>query len=360
MSLSYFHDHSDSQTKPIMKLMEEEAQSSEPLCPPCPPSPAATEVDYPESQDIIKFIEAKGITVHDYAYPSPSAHHLPPVPEIFDQYRGLAKVDYRWSQSHCSYPIQGKTLSRLIHMGWIGQAELSAKATPMDLEELQRHNSRQPIYPWKPLRWTTIPTSEERKVFAQSRAADLCQWDKLRSEAKFQEMRQLGLERETKQVEERIRQREREQEEKKKESMGRKRWLEVDNEDDDSMSTWSDGEPGVFLEGTQPKRKKISEEIENFHFLISKQYPAALHTYDPKIYPGAAYVIGFSSQLQPHAVPPRTETPPLNGDTDTKHRLVSPKNSRALKGRLSRTREYNYDCRWYFFSILPCPIQHSL
>jgi hypothetical protein len=324
--------------------MEEEAQPSQHLC---PPSPAATEVDYPDSQDIMNDIQAKGIKVHDYAYPSPSAP-LSPVPEIFDQYKGLAEVEYRWSQSHRTYPIQGKTLSRLIDMGWIGQVELSARAAPMDLDELRKHNARQPMYPWKPFRWMTIPTPEERKELTQGRAAYIYQWDKFRADAEFQEMRRLGLKRETEEVEERIRQRIRQKGKGKRkgkqvqvETMGHKRPFEGDDNDDDSMNTLSDGESGVFLEGTEPKRRRLSEEPENLYpaFLIpSKQYPAALHTYDPEIYPEAAYAIGLSSQSQLRpAVPPRTDTPPLSDDED---RLAHPKNPRALKRQLSRTQTY--------------------
>lgn len=338
-----FHSQTKPIKEPVVNVMEEGAQ------PLCPPSPAATEVDYPESQDIMTNIQAKGITVHDYAYPSPSAPRLSPVPEIFDQYKGLAEVEYRWSQSHRTYPIQGKTLSRLIDMGWIGQAELSARAAPMDLEELRRHNARQPMYPWKPFRWTTMPTAEERKELTQGRAAYIYQWDRIRADAEFQEMRRLGLERETEQVEERIRERIREgkgQKGKGKhvevETMGHKRRLEADDDDDDSMNTLSDAESGIFLEGTEPKRRRLSEEPENLYpaFLIPlKQYPAALHTYDPEIYPEAAYAIGLSSQSQSRAVvPPRTDTPPLSDDEDTK--LVHPKNARALKRQLSRTQTY--------------------
>ena len=300
LSASSLHipDFLDSQTMKLVNVMEEEeeAQPSQHLC---PPSPAVTEVDYPESQDIIKFIQAKGIRVHDYAYPShgPSAHCLSIIPEIFDQYRGLAEVEYRWSQSHRTYPIQGKTLSRLIDMGWIGQAELSARAAPMDLEELRRHNTRQPVYPWKPFRWTTIPTAEERKELTQSRTTYLYQWDKIRAEAEFQEMRRLRLERETEEVEERIRQRER-LKGRGKEIMGHKRRLEADGSDNDSMNTLSDRESSVFLEGTELKKKRLSEseEPEDFYpaFLIpSKQYPAALHTYDPEIYPEAASALNY-------------------------------------------------------------------
>ena len=347
-SSSHMPDRFLFQTKPIkerlVNVMEEEAHPSQSLC---PPSPAATEVDYPESMDIMADIQAKGIKVLDYAYQSPSAHPLSPVPEIFDQYKGLSEVEYRWSQSHRTYPIQGKTLSRLIDMGWIGQAELSARAAPMDLEELRRHNAKQPMYPWKPFRWTTIPTVEERKEMTQSRAAYLYQWDRIRAEAEFQEMRRLGLERETEAAEERIRERLRQGKGKKGkgkhvevETMGHKRRLEPGNDDNDSMNTLSDAESDIFLEGTELKRRRLSEEPENLYpaFLIPlKQYPAALHTYDPEIYPEAAYSIG-SSQSQPRAVvPPRTDTPPLSDD---EHRLVDPKNARALKRQLSRTQTY--------------------
>ena len=141
------------------------------------------------------------------------------------------------------------------------QVELSARAAPMDLAELRRHNARQPIYPWKPFRWTSIPTTKERRELTQGRAAYLCQWDKIRAEAEFQEMRRLGLERETEQVEERIRQRER-QKGKGKETPGHKRQLEADDNNDNSMNTFSDGESGVFLEGSESKRRR-SEEPEN-------------------------------------------------------------------------------------------------
>ena len=203
----------------------------------------------------------------------------------------------------------------------------------MDLEELRRHNVRQPVYPWKPIQWSTIPTAEERMELTQSRVSFLYQLDKIRAEAEFQEMRKLELERETKQVVERIRQRER-QEGKGKENIGPKRRLEADDNDDDGMNTLSDGESGDFLEGAELKRRRLFEGPKILYPAIlipSKQYPTALHTYNPEFYPEPTYAIGLSSQSQPRAVSPRIDTPPLNKDKDTKHRLVHPKNAGALK-----------------------------
>ena len=300
-------------------------------------------------------IQVKGIKVHDYAYSSPTSSSLPPIPEIFDQYKGIGEVEYRWTQSHRTYPIQGKTLSRLIDMGWIGQQELSSRAAPMDLEELRRHNAKQPTYPWKPFAWTQIPTAQERKDWMHSRASYLYQWDRIRADAEFQEMRKLKLDREVAEVKEKMRERDRQNalalsrakgKGKQVENISHKRRLEVDDADHDNTTTPSDGES----DGSEPKKRRLSEEPEHLYpaFLIpSKQYPAPLHTYDPQIYPEAAYAIGSSSQSQARpVVPPRTDTPPLSDDEDTKHssgrgpKLVHPKHGRPLKRRLSRTQTY--------------------
>lgn len=333
--------------------MEEETQLL------CAPSPAATEIDDPESQDIMNQIQLKGIKVHDYAYPSPSAPRLSPIPEVFDQYKGLAEVEYRWSQSHRTYPIQGKNLSRLIDMGWICQEELSTRAAPMDLEELRKHNARQPIYPWRPFKWTTIPTAQERKEMMQSRASYIYQWDKIRADAEFQEVRRLKLEKETQEVEQRMRERQEQNalalsqakgKGKQVETMmGHKRRLDGDQGDDDDMNSLNDNESDILTEGASPKKRRISEEPEIVYpaFLMpSKQYPAPLHTYDPEIYPEAAYAIGSSQSQSRPVVPPRMDTPPLSDDEDSKHspgrgrKLVHPKQGRGLKRQLSRTQTY--------------------
>lgn len=298
------------------RIPEETAPPSQPAC---PPSPAATEID--------DQIQVKGIKIRDFAYPSatgPSAPHLAPVPEIFDQFKGLAEVEYRWTQSYRTYPVQGRTLSRLIDMGWIGQEELSSRAVPMDLEELRKHNSRQPIYPWKPLPWTTMPTMEERNEQMQARAPYLRHWDRIRAEGEFQEMRKLKLERETEEAMERIRERERREEMALSQAKGNKRWSEANHEDANNMST-------------EPKKRRLSKDPENLYpaFLIpSKQYPAPLHAYNPKIYPEVAYDIAFPQSQPQSIVPLRADTPPLS---DTENKKCPPG---RLGRQLGRTQTY--------------------
>lgn len=177
----------------------------------------------------------KKIKVRDYAYPtsfprSTPAPCLSPVTEIFNQYEGIAEVEYCWTQAPRMYPVPGKILSRLLDMGWITEDDIRNHASPMDLAELRKHNARVP-YPWKPLRWTTIPKNEERKELMLARASFFQQRDAARM-AHFQ-----GSE------------------------MARK---------DKSR--------------TNSKKRKGFLAPPPF-----KQYPAPLHCYDPNFYPEATF-----------------------------------------------------------------------
>ena len=123
----------------------------------------------------------EGVIVQDYAYPSSFTSSTPapclhPIPEIFNQYEGLAEVEYRWTQSPWMYPVPGKILSWLLEMGWITEGEICAHGSPMDLVELWKHNAWLP-YPWKPLGSTTIPDNEDRKTLMLTRASDFQQHD---------------------------------------------------------------------------------------------------------------------------------------------------------------------------------------
>jgi hypothetical protein len=61
--------------------------------------------------------------------------------------KGIAEVEYNWTQDSQMYPIAGKTLRRLLDLGWITEKEVLGRASPMDLEELQKHDARLPPYP---------------------------------------------------------------------------------------------------------------------------------------------------------------------------------------------------------------------
>jgi hypothetical protein len=111
-------------------------------------------------------IKIPEIKVVDFAYPSKPTALLPPISEIFDQHIGIAEVEYHWGQAVRSFPIPGKTLSRLLDLHWISEAELCKRGSAMDIIELQKHNSKQPQYPWRPVdsMFMTPPTPEERQA----------------------------------------------------------------------------------------------------------------------------------------------------------------------------------------------------
>ncbi|KAF8152213.1 hypothetical protein B0H34DRAFT_109777 [Crassisporium funariophilum] len=154
--------------------------------PPRAPSPADTDVYDPESQDIVEQIQTRGIKVRDFAFPPPpsttdttTTTPLPPTLEMFDQYRALAEVEYRWSQPTRIYPISGKSLSHLLDIGWITPTELAARIHPMDLLELATYCSRAE-YPWKAFRWSVVPGVAERKDMVRARWREFVHADTMR------------------------------------------------------------------------------------------------------------------------------------------------------------------------------------
>jgi hypothetical protein len=126
------------------------------------------------------------LKIIDFAYTFP----LPPIPEIFDQYIAIAEVEYRWTQEYRTFPIPGRTLQRLIELNWISRVEISERAAAMDILELQKHNSRQPPYPWKPVHGTMPPTSGERYILMKDNSCYFQHQDAARMADK-QEVRRL-------------------------------------------------------------------------------------------------------------------------------------------------------------------------
>jgi len=307
-------------------------------------SPAATEVDDPESQDIIADIQTRGVKVRDFAYappyprptaplvsvatagsfaPAPTPTSIPPesvhttyttttqtptlqpVTEIFDPYTKIAEVDYRWSQSPRTYPVAGKSLRRLLDLGWITPAELAARAAPMDLAALEAFDARKPVYPWRSIKWGgKVPGEGERKDMCHARKGFWAAMDRIRERGE-------GEERRRKEEEERI-----------GKAFNNTGGVKRAHDDNDS------GEAG----DVETKKRRITPESSRASVAPqpppspptlmppAKQYPAPLHTYHPSIYPEAASIIESSSQSssQPRPVfapaPERFDTPPVDED----------------------------------------------
>ena len=320
------------------QLLGEVAESQHP---PRAPSPVPTEIDDPESQDVVNHTLANGVKVRDFGFiikgdgnddslPSIATTALPfrPTPEIFDQFRALAEVEYRWTQPTRRYAIAGRSARRLLDMGWLTREEWDQRAHPMDIEALRDHDSR-PYYPWRPQRWTSVPSLEQRRSMMVARASFFHSIDRVWAgheirDAMTREAEEAGaaaLLRVLPQVQPR---------------------LEVDaNGDGNTTRRITPERPGATGPSTQQRPRMPSPHpcsLRPVTMAPAKQYPAPLHTYDPTLYPEAASIIessaATSSQPRP-TVPERSDTPPL--DEEELRQQESPgKGNRLVRKKMQR------------------------
>ena len=121
----------------------------------------------PDPETILTQLETLNIKVRDFAYkppytsPSPSSstestepQSFPPhVPEIFDQYKGIAKFEYRLAQSLHTLCIAGKTTAQLLNLEWVLYNEVEKHLHEMDWEVLWEYDKKakkNKLYPWHP------------------------------------------------------------------------------------------------------------------------------------------------------------------------------------------------------------------
>jgi hypothetical protein len=146
------------------------------------PSLAPTELETPEHEDVLKDLQRRGIKVKDFAF-LPRQPNVKPAFEIFDQFRGMVEYDYRLGQKPRDKPISGKTLRRLISIGWLKEAEVRKTVAQMDLDELEKHDRTLPLHPWKSYSWTDPPTKEQRKLLLELYAISILTSDRYANRA---------------------------------------------------------------------------------------------------------------------------------------------------------------------------------
>jgi hypothetical protein len=131
-------------------------------------SPVPTEIiEDPPVEDILATVKAHGIKIRDFACP-PETHKA--VTEIFDPYRGIAEFEYYVAAKRVRRPIPGKTLRRLLNLGWVTEKEVEERCAQMDVDALEEYDAKvaldikegRGIYPWRALRWSRAPTQKER------------------------------------------------------------------------------------------------------------------------------------------------------------------------------------------------------
>ncbi|KAG6906751.1 hypothetical protein DXG01_012281 [Tephrocybe rancida] len=369
------------------------------------PSPAPTEVDDPEPEVILEGLKNLSIKVRDYAYPSSPSHassssYTPrPAAEIFDPQRAIVEYEYRLHQNPRTHPIPGKVMRRLLILGWVPMAEAQERLQQIDWEAMKEHDAKDSGYPWRPVKYSSIPGPVERQTLFEARFHYFVNLDKAKRQLKAQEdweqqQRLIGIA-----VEERAQQAIKAQEEKAelekrlRDAFERNRRLleeqeggmgmvfEPDDNTDikDDDSNWVPSVQAAYsrvalgkkraLEHTPstpnfavcdsttdgPKRARLSGAPSSLPSAATasssqappfqptppaQQYPAALQSYDPHLYPDAARIIG--AEARPPVVLPNDVTPPISDDEEADDRpgVRLHKKKKGLKRTLSRTQTF--------------------
>jgi len=107
------------------------------------------------------------------------------LPELFDQYKGIAEYEYRLLQCPRTVPIAGKTIRRLLDIKWVLYEEAEARLDEMDWAALKEHDKKvreSGGYPWRPCKWSKVPNAEERKRLLQELGSWFMGCDRLRKQ----------------------------------------------------------------------------------------------------------------------------------------------------------------------------------
>jgi hypothetical protein len=365
-------------------------------------SPVPTEIlDDPSVEDIMATLEAHGIEIRDFGLPEERRKStMKPVPEIFDPYRGVAEFEYRLGVKTFRRPVPGKTLRRLLAMGWVTQEEVAQRCAPMDIEALGTYDARVAVdvqeglgmYPWRALKSTSVPTLQERKKLVVKYMWHFVAVDRARKHLEALE-RKERLSKEQAEEDERmaleiLQRRELEKREQAMRSCvlpedwesptlprlfgvsgegSRKRSLSDAANQVAGRETYdgNDKDLGDDAHG-EPKRVRLTPQASssalppspsgNAHRCLpqsqdespsfnapAKQYPAPLSSYDPIIYPEAATII--NSQSQQRGLPPNVSTPPGSPGQESQGLLTqeaSPSRvHRSIRGgKLARTQTF--------------------
>lgn len=363
---SYHHLPQTSPALACESEMEEDPESQIPRA----VSPAPTEIlDDPPVEEILANLKSLGIKIRDFGATeaiNTTRQKSSPATEIFDPYRGIAEFEYRLGFKKATRrPVAGKTLRRLLDLGWITKEEIDERCEEMDMEALREYDERvkkdvregRGVYPWRALRWTHIPTMTERSAHVLKHVVHLVAIDKARKHLEELErrdrLRREEAETDQRLAEEIMERRRKEEEERVKRE---KEWVEhiqdVEERTRAEEATMSrkrsltDLDKIAIEEGhASPKRIRLSSPPAIIP--PEKQYPAPLSSYDPKLYPDAAIIIGSQSQSQKQyqdATPPGTPregTPPIEDVSLTPY--ASPgRIQRMMRSQLGRTQTLTF------------------
>lgn len=155
------------------------------------PSPASTVPEDPDPEYIFNQLAKHHIKIRDFAQCPPYTtgaslpnnsvstpafaphcenlskivHPISPAcvpfpPETFDPYKALGEFEFRLRQRPRALPIGGKTLRRLIEIGWVTENEVETRCSESDLGSLENFDSRNRM---RLLKLTALREQRERE-----------------------------------------------------------------------------------------------------------------------------------------------------------------------------------------------------
>ncbi|KAG6816680.1 hypothetical protein H0H87_003931 [Tephrocybe sp. NHM501043] len=336
------------------------------------PSPAPTEVDDPEPDLILEGLKNLNIKVCDFAYAPATAGTVKPATEIFDPYNGIAEYEYRLSQKPRTHPIQGKTMRRLFVLGWVSIEEAKDRLEQIDWDELKEFDNKNTGYPWRSMKFTSIPDTKERQKLLEYQFHNFLHVDKVRRQLQQQEdyleqqriigmaaveRAQLAIQQQEQRAADERRLRELMEETRKFYASGYADMLDKVNGKKRALEHTPSTPNLAVSDSTTDGAKRVklacapSASASSAPFASSsqhstaftappQQYPAALQSYDPQLYPDAARII--TAEARPPIILPDEPTPPVSEDEDADNRpgVRLQRRNRGLQRTLSRTQTF--------------------
>ncbi|KIY67941.1 hypothetical protein CYLTODRAFT_490188 [Cylindrobasidium torrendii FP15055 ss-10] len=155
---------------------EEEADSDLDNYPQYPPMTSWSASDISTRSPAIK--------VRDFAYPSSSAPAQEIIPESFDAHLALAEYEIHVQEDPRVSAIDGKTLHRLLELGYITDAEAKERWKRCDWNAYLTYRARGNFYPYRVVQNMPLPAKrKDRERIVKARAAQVAYADRSKESA---------------------------------------------------------------------------------------------------------------------------------------------------------------------------------
>lgn len=126
-----------------------------------PNTPAPAPTPPPQHHTTSTNIRTTDVTSTNTVISHPRVPLIPFTPETFDPYKALGEFEFRLRQSPRTLAIPGKTIRRLIEIGWVTENEVESRCSADDLDGLEEFDSRNRT---RLLRLTALHDQREKEL----------------------------------------------------------------------------------------------------------------------------------------------------------------------------------------------------